>query len=49
MLAADGNLAMDVVAKARPDGYARIGRDQVVSTPEEFTKPIADETANGPR
>ena len=47
-MAADGNLAMDIVAKARPDGYA-IGHDQVVNTPEEFTKPIADETANGPR
>ena len=27
------------------EGYARIGQDQAVSTPEQFTKLIADETA----
>ena len=27
------------------EGYARIGQDQTVSTPEQFTKLIADETA----
>jgi tripartite-type tricarboxylate transporter receptor subunit TctC len=27
------------------EGYARIGQEQAVSTPEEFTKLIADETA----
>ncbi len=40
----------DAIVKAMNDpsvveGYARIGQDQAVSTPEEFTKLIADETA----
>ena len=40
----------DAIVKAMNDpsvieGYARIGQDQAVSTPEEFTRLIADETA----